>query len=237
MEWNNFAPRAAFAWSPRFDSGILAHHLRRNRADGYPRRRRNDLRPGRQRPCRQLRPEQHSSASHRPRRPQPTCSTSPRSRARCSPGSTRASGRATLHVVTVPQNMLMQQPADQRPPASSTALTTLSRHRSTTPGTSRSAGSFRAGCLSKATYLGRAARNLLAQRDVMHLNNIVDPASGMDWYTAARKLAGLSGPGSSLTRTQHRSPSSRTCSRVLPVHRGRPDRNTVVLRHRGARLR
>ncbi|MGH9752674.1 MAG: carboxypeptidase regulatory-like domain-containing protein [Blastocatellia bacterium] len=37
-------------------------------------------------------------------------------------------------------------------------------------------------------YVGRAARNLLLTRDVMHLNNLRDPASGQDWYGAARVL-------------------------------------------------
>lgn len=41
------------------------------------------------------------------------------------------------------------------------------------------------GMYIEASYVGRAARNLLATRDVMALNNIVDPQSGMDWYTAA----------------------------------------------------
>lgn len=40
----------------------------------------------------------------------------------------------------------------------------------------------------EASYIGRAARNLLATRDVMALNNLVDPATGMDWYTAAGLL-------------------------------------------------
>ena len=37
----------------------------------------------------------------------------------------------------------------------------------------------------ETSYIGRLARNLLATRDVMQLNNIVDPKSGQDWYTAA----------------------------------------------------
>ena len=32
------------------------------------------------------------------------------------------------------------------------------------------------------------AGDLLAQRDVMQPNNIVDPRSGIDWYTAAAQL-------------------------------------------------
>ena len=41
------------------------------------------------------------------------------------------------------------------------------------------------------SYIGRAARDILVVRDVMHLNNLVDPKSGMDWYTAAGGLADL----------------------------------------------
>lgn len=41
------------------------------------------------------------------------------------------------------------------------------------------------GMYLEATYIGRKARNLLAARDVMALNNLVDQQSGLDWYTAA----------------------------------------------------
>jgi len=41
------------------------------------------------------------------------------------------------------------------------------------------------------SYLGRAGRDLLLVRDVMHLNNLRDPASGVDWYGAAGALAEL----------------------------------------------
>ncbi|MGH9819246.1 MAG: hypothetical protein ACRD43_03675, partial [Pyrinomonadaceae bacterium] len=44
------------------------------------------------------------------------------------------------------------------------------------------------GIYVEASYIGRRARNLLAARDVNALNDIVDPQSGMDWYTAARML-------------------------------------------------
>jgi len=47
---------------------------------------------------------------------------------------------------------------------------------------------FRGGMLFQASYVGRLARNLLATRDVMALNNLRDPKSGMDWYTAATIL-------------------------------------------------
>ena len=44
------------------------------------------------------------------------------------------------------------------------------------------------GFFVQASYIGRAGRNLLASRDVAALNNLVDPVSGMDWYTAAGML-------------------------------------------------
>jgi hypothetical protein len=44
------------------------------------------------------------------------------------------------------------------------------------------------GGLVSFSYIGRSARNLLAQRDVMTPTNLRDPKSGMDWYTAATIL-------------------------------------------------
>ncbi|HXQ69278.1 MAG TPA: TonB-dependent receptor, partial [Pyrinomonadaceae bacterium] len=44
------------------------------------------------------------------------------------------------------------------------------------------------GLVIQTSYIGRMARNLIAARDVMALNNLVDPKSGMDWYTAAGML-------------------------------------------------
>ena len=44
------------------------------------------------------------------------------------------------------------------------------------------------GLVVQASYIGRAARHLIASRDVMAVNNLVDSKSGMDWYTAAGML-------------------------------------------------
>lgn len=44
------------------------------------------------------------------------------------------------------------------------------------------------GIYVEASYIGRKARNLLATRDIMALNNLVDRRSGQDWYTAANIL-------------------------------------------------
>jgi len=47
------------------------------------------------------------------------------------------------------------------------------------------------GLLFTTSYVGRMGRHLLAQRDVMAINNLVDPKSKMDWYTAATILEKL----------------------------------------------
>jgi carboxypeptidase family protein len=56
-----------------------------------------------------------------------------------------------------------------------------------------------AGILVEASYIGRAARNLLAQRDVMQLNDLVDPKSKADWYTAMGKLIDLRAQNAPIT--------------------------------------
>lgn len=44
------------------------------------------------------------------------------------------------------------------------------------------------GFFLQTSYIGRKAENLIANRDVMALNNLVDPQSRTDWYTAATQL-------------------------------------------------
>ncbi len=44
------------------------------------------------------------------------------------------------------------------------------------------------GGVVTASYIGRSARGLLARRDVAAFNDIRDPQSGMDWYTAGTTL-------------------------------------------------
>jgi hypothetical protein len=47
------------------------------------------------------------------------------------------------------------------------------------------------GLVIQASYIGRLGRDLLVSRDVMMPNNLTDPKSGMDWYTAAGMLEDL----------------------------------------------
>lgn len=47
------------------------------------------------------------------------------------------------------------------------------------------------GLTFEASYVGRFSHDLLAQRDVMHFNDIRDPQSGVTWYQAMRQLIEL----------------------------------------------
>ncbi|HWZ99996.1 MAG TPA: carboxypeptidase-like regulatory domain-containing protein [Candidatus Dormibacteraeota bacterium] len=47
---------------------------------------------------------------------------------------------------------------------------------------------FKANTTLSVSYIGRAARHLLARRDVTAFNDTRDPKSGMDWYTAGTML-------------------------------------------------
>ncbi|CAN5789471.1 hypothetical protein BH18ACI4_BH18ACI4_25970 [soil metagenome] len=62
------------------------------------------------------------------------------------------------------------------------------------------------------SYVGRFARNLLAQRDIMHLNDFRDPASGQTWYEAVNQLIDNRYSGTAV----HQVPSIPWFENVLP---------------------
>jgi hypothetical protein len=55
------------------------------------------------------------------------------------------------------------------------------------------------GLSFEMSYVGRAARNLLVVRDIMQPYVLVDPKSGMDWYTAAKMLHDLRNANAAIT--------------------------------------
>ncbi|MFL6337055.1 MAG: carboxypeptidase regulatory-like domain-containing protein [Pyrinomonadaceae bacterium] len=61
---------------------------------------------------------------------------------------------------------------------------------------------LKGGLSFETSYVGRFARNLLATRDIMQLNNIRDPASGMTWYEAANRLVDLRYANAPITSVQ-----------------------------------
>jgi hypothetical protein len=58
------------------------------------------------------------------------------------------------------------------------------------------------GLVLQTSYVGRSARKLIASRDVMALNNLVDPKSGQDWYSAATQLEILRAQGVPVSAVQ-----------------------------------
>ena len=58
------------------------------------------------------------------------------------------------------------------------------------------------GLSFEASYVGRFARDLLAQRDIMHFNNITDPRSGVNWYQAMGMLIDLRNDAAPITSVQ-----------------------------------
>ena len=58
------------------------------------------------------------------------------------------------------------------------------------------------GTIIQLSYIGRKARKLLATRDIASLNNLVDPKSGVDWYSAATVLENLRARGTSVSAIQ-----------------------------------
>jgi hypothetical protein len=61
---------------------------------------------------------------------------------------------------------------------------------------------LKGGLSFETSYVGRFARNLLATRDIMQLNNIRDPQSGMTWYEAANRLVDFRYAGVPITSVQ-----------------------------------
>ncbi len=59
------------------------------------------------------------------------------------------------------------------------------------------------GLSFEASYVGRFARNILGQRDIMHFNNIRDPHSGQTWYDAMNQLIDLRHAGAPITSVQN----------------------------------
>ncbi|HEX8161888.1 MAG TPA: carboxypeptidase-like regulatory domain-containing protein [Pyrinomonadaceae bacterium] len=58
------------------------------------------------------------------------------------------------------------------------------------------------GLVVQTSYIGRLGRHLLATRDVMALNDLRDPQSGVDWYTAASQLEILRSQGAPVSSVQ-----------------------------------
>jgi hypothetical protein len=189
LDKNNFAPRAAIAWSPAFDNAFL------RRIFGGPRQ--SVFRGG----FAMLHDRVGSAlAVNFDLNNQLGFSSSEVISANTYNVSDRPAPLFTgfnqvirsLPGIKIPATLLFpqQRPADGARRIESTLDDTITTpaHYSWNFSVARE---FTGGLSLEASYIGRSARNLLANRDIMHLNNLVDNKSGMDWYTAAGLLYDL----------------------------------------------
>jgi len=183
QEWNNFAPRVAAAWSPSFDSGVLKAIFGSKREtvirggfamlyDRIGSRLAVDF---------DLSNTLGFSSTN-----QISANTFNVSD---TPGPLFTGYNQNLRDLgglPIPGNLVfpLEKPADERQRIEMTLDDSL-RTPSNYSWNFSWGRELPHGLFVEASYIGRAARDLLAQRDIMHLNNLKDPKSGMDWYTAA----------------------------------------------------
>ncbi len=104
--------------------------------------------------------------------------------------STSQAIRGVLPAPPVVQSISFPQ---QQPPDNSLRIESSLDQNLTTPKSYSWSATFerqlQKGTMLQLSYIGRAGRHLLAQRDIMQPIDLVDPQSKMDWYTAGTMLA------------------------------------------------
>lgn len=183
MDWNNFQPRAAVAWSPKFENGLLAKLFGKNNESvirgGFGIF--NDYFGG------QLAVSFDGLSTIGFISDTTIAANTYNVTTRLAPRFT-GFGQDIRSLPGIPAPALrFSTPADeaQRIETSldGTIVSPIHYTWNVTYGRSLPKGMY-----FEASYVGRAARKLFGARDVMALNNLVDPISKMDWYTAAGML-------------------------------------------------
>ena len=180
-DWNNWAPRASFAWTPRFSSGILGRITGNGRMvirGGYS--------VVYDRIGQALATQFDAVGSF-------GLSTS-----LTSPFGVNNENNPAIRFVninTIPSTLPAAPPGGfpQTPPSAAGIITSSIDDTITTPYAhmfNLVVGRELPGNFSvEVGYVGRRGRNLLVRRDLAMPVNLVDPASGVDYFTAATQLA------------------------------------------------
>ncbi len=192
QDWNNFAPSVSFAWSPDLGDGFLGRLLGSNGRSvirgGY---RLTYDRIGSQLAVtfdlnNQLGFVSTSNVSAN------TFNVSDRLGPLFAGANPQVRGLLAASGVTIPNSitfpLLRPSDEDQRIESSLDDTLTTPYNHSVNLSYGREIGR---GLSFEASYVGRFSRNLLASRDIMQLNNIRDPQSGMTWYEASNLLVDL----------------------------------------------
>ena len=184
-DWNNFAPSVSFAWSPSFKGGLLGAILGENKSSfrgGY-----------------RLVFDRLGGALAVSFDGQAILGFS--STSQISANTYNVSDRLAPLYTGLSQNVRslprlsinsslkfpLQQPSDQDQRIESGLDDSITTPYSHTFNLSY-ARDLGKGYSFEASYVGRIGRKLLVSRDIMHFNNLKDPKSGIDFYTAMREL-------------------------------------------------
>ena len=195
-DWNNFAPSASFAWSPSFKSGLLGKIFGENKSSfrgGY-----------------RLVFDRLGGALAVSFDGQAILGFS--STSQISANTYNVSDRLaplftglSQNVRTLPRLSInptlkfpLQQPSDQDQRIESGLDDSITTPYSHTFNLSY-ARDLGKGYSFEASYVGRVGRKLLVSRDIMHFNNLKDPKSGIDFYTAMRELISYREKNASIT--------------------------------------
>jgi hypothetical protein len=201
QDWNNFAPTVAVAWSPNFKNGFLKKIFGENKST---------FRGGFRKVYDRLGGALAVSFDG-----QSTLGFSPSSEIAANTFSVRTTSRLGPLFTGLNQNVRalprltidpslsfpLQQSADEDQRIESALDDSITTPYSYAFNFSygRDLGK---GFSFEASYVGRIGRNLLVSRDIMHLNNLVDKRSGVDFYTAMRQLIGLRNQNAPITSVQ-----------------------------------
>lgn len=185
QDWNNFGPSIAAAWSPSFKNSFLKGIFGDNKSTLRGGFRKNYDRMG---SSLAVEFDLFSTLGYASTQTIPANAYNVTSRLAPAFTGFNQSIR-TLRGLTIPSNITfpLQTPADegQRIEQSLDESMTTPYNYSFNFSWGRELGK---GYTLEASYVGRIGRNLITPRDILHLNNLRDPKSGMDWYTAIRQL-------------------------------------------------
>ncbi|MGH9883318.1 MAG: hypothetical protein ACRD6N_17925, partial [Pyrinomonadaceae bacterium] len=188
QDWNNFAPSVAFAWSPDFGDNFFGRLIGRNGKSVV----RGGFRMTYDRIGSQLAVNFDLNSALGFSSSQTVAANTFNVSDRQGPlftGFNQNVRTLPFLVGNLPQNLVfpLTTPSDEAQRIESSLDDTLTTpyNYSVNFSYGRELGK---GLSFEASYVGRFARNLLATRDIMHLNNIRDPQSGLTWYQAINRL-------------------------------------------------
>jgi carboxypeptidase family protein/TonB-dependent receptor-like protein len=201
QDWNNFAPSVAVAWSPNFKNGVLKKIFGENKSTfrgGF--RLVYDRLGG----ALAVSFDGQSTLGFTPSSNIAANTFTVSTQSGLGPSFTGLNEDVRiLPQLTIDPSVSfpLQTPADQDQRIESTLDDTITTPHSYAFNFSygRDIGK---GFSLEASYVGRLGRNLLVSRDIMHLNNLVDSKSGVDFYTAMRQLIALREQNAPITSVQ-----------------------------------